>query len=184
MHRHGKPFIVAAVALALSLPAVAQQQQMQPGRMMQQGMQGGQRMMQGSGMRGHMMGSGMMMDGMDGRMMGRGSMMGGPGMHVEGRLAFLRTELGITDAQQDVWNDYADAVRASAKSMQQMHDMMMSGDWPTALPERMERHEQMMSARLETLRTLRKAAVPLYSALDEQQKSVADTIMGMGMGMM
>jgi len=183
MRSTGRPVLLAALAMALSIPAVAQQQ-MQPGQMMRPGMQGGQGMMPGYGMRGHMMGSGSMMDGMDGRMMGHGYMMGGPGMHVEGRLAFMKTELGITDAQQGVWNTYADAVRASAGSMQQMHDMMMSGNWPASLPERMEFHEEMMAARLEALRTLRKVAVPLYEALDEQQKRVADTIMGMGMGMM
>ena len=94
---------------------------------------------------------------------------------------FLKTELGITDAQEDVWDDYADAARNSARSMQQMRDTMMSGDWPTWFPERMERREQMMSARIETMSTLRKAAVPLYQALNDQQKLVADNMMGMGM---
>ncbi len=125
-----------------------------------------------------------MMGNMDGRMMGSGHMMGGPGEYVEGRLAFLRTELGITESQENLWSVYADAVRATAGSMQQMHDMMMSSNGPASLPERMELHQQMMSAALEALRTLRKAAVPLYEALDEEQKHVADSIMGMGMGMM
>ena len=35
--------------------------------------------------------------------------------HVEGRLAFLKTELKITDAQLPLWNAVADAVRANAK---------------------------------------------------------------------
>jgi hypothetical protein len=105
----------------------------------------------------------------------------GPAKHIEGRLAFLKTELGITDAQMDAWEDYADAMRNSAGSMQEMHTMMMSGDRPTSFPARIERREQMMSARVETLRTLREAAVPLYEALDDQQKQVADSIMGMGM---
>jgi hypothetical protein len=139
---------------------------------MQQGMQGTPGMMQGQGMHGPMMGS---------QMMG-GPMMGGrPGAFIEGRLAFLKTELGITDAQMDVWEDYADAVRSATGSMQQMHETMMSGDRPTSFPERMERREQMMSARIETLRALREKAVPLYEALDDAQKQVADSIMGMGM---
>jgi len=72
-------------------------------------------------------------------------------------------------------------MRSAADSMQEMHNMMMSGDAPSSFPARMERGEQMMSARIETLRTLRDAAVPLYEALDDQQKQVADSIMGMGM---
>lgn len=172
MRRHGKFLLAAAVATSLMAPAVAQQQ-MQGG--MQQGMQNSPGMMQGQGMQGQMMG-GQMMGNMGGHMMG-----GGPAKHIEGRLAFLKTELGITDAQMEAWEDYAGAMRKSAGSMQQMHETMMSGDPPTSFPERMERHEQMMSARIETLRTLRDAAVPLYEALDDEQKQVADSIMGMGM---
>lgn len=37
--------------------------------------------------------------------------------HVEGRFAFLKTELKITDAQLPLWNAVADAMRANAKSM-------------------------------------------------------------------
>ncbi|MCZ4260074.1 Spy/CpxP family protein refolding chaperone [Limimaricola sp. G21655-S1] len=185
--RHNKTVLLAAAAAAaaalLTAPAAAQQQ-MQGG--MQQGMQSIPGMMQGQGMLGQMKG-GRMMGNMGGHMMGdvSGQMMGGgPAIHLEGRLAFLKTELGVTGAQMDVWQDYAAAVRNSVGSMQEMHEMMMSGDWPTSFPERMERHEQMMSARIETLTKLREAAVPLYEALDDEQKQMADRIMGMGMGMM
>jgi hypothetical protein len=46
--------------------------------------------------------------------------MGGMAMidHVEGRIAFLRTELKITDAQNAAWNTLADALRANAKASQ------------------------------------------------------------------
>jgi hypothetical protein len=162
MPRHGKSLLAAAVAASLMAPATAQEH-MQGG--MQQGMQGSPGMMQGQ-----------MMGNMGDHMMG-----GGPAKHIEGRLAFLKTELGITDAQMGVWEDYADAMRNSADSMQQMHDTMMSGDRPTSFPNRMERREQMMSARLDTMKTLRDAAEPLYEALDDEQKQVADSIMGMGM---
>jgi hypothetical protein len=176
MRRHALR-LLACLVVALSLPAAAQQQPMQHGRMMHQ---------DGWGMRqGHGMTGGPMMGGMRGSMVGRGDMMGGgPGRFVEGRLAFLRTELGITEAQEDAWADYAEAVRAAAGTMQGMHDAMRSGDRPAALPERLARHEQMIAARLETLRTLREAAVPLYEALDAGQKDVADQIMVMVMGAM
>jgi|SRR6056297_769639 len=172
MRRHGRFLLAAALAGALTAPAAAQQH-MQGGMQggMQQGMQGNPGMMRDNGMHGQMMG------GMGGHMM----IGGGPAKHIEGRLAFLKTELGITDAQMDVWEDYAAAMRSAVDSMQKMHTTMMSGDRPTSFPERMERHEQMMSARIESLRTLRDAAVPLYAALDDQQKQVADSIMGMGM---
>lgn len=40
-----------------------------------------------------------------------------PSQHVEGRLAFLKTELKITYTQAPQWNAYADAVRANGKRM-------------------------------------------------------------------
>ena len=40
--------------------------------------------------------------------------------HVEGRLAFLKTELKITDAQLPLWNSFAQAVRDNAKAMGSM----------------------------------------------------------------
>ena len=44
--------------------------------------------------------------------------------HVEGRIAFLKTELKITDAQQPLWNAVADAMRANAKEMTDMMPMI------------------------------------------------------------
>jgi hypothetical protein len=51
-----------------------------------------------------------------------------PGQHIEGRLAFLKTELKITDAQAPQWNAYADALRANAKRKgEMMHAMAEKG---------------------------------------------------------
>ena len=161
-----KAAVLALAFAGAAWPAAAQQQQGQPGGMgacpmMEPGMMRGSGMMiqmptQGMG-RGCMMGMGPMM-------------MGGPGQHIEGRLAFLKTELGITPAQEQVWNVYAEAFRASASAMQGMHEQMMSGGMPASAPERMQRHEQMM---------LNAAAAPLYDALSPQQKERADTLLGM-----
>lgn len=35
--------------------------------------------------------------------------------HVEGRIAFLKAELKITDAQLPQWNTFADALRSNAR---------------------------------------------------------------------
>jgi hypothetical protein len=115
-------------------------------------------------------------------------MMMGPGMmgqHVEGRIAFLRAELGITPAQEAPWNAFAEALRASAQAMADMHGQMMpmmqGGPQAVPLPQRLELHERMMASHLEALRRVRAAAGPLYAALDDRQKRIADTLM---MGMM
>ena len=73
---------------------------------------------------------GMPMMGMMRMMMGEGGMGGMPMMammagHVEGRLAFLKTELKITDAQLPLWNAVGDAIRANAKGMGAMAEGMM-----------------------------------------------------------
>lgn len=177
---------VACLAFALivgGVPAAAQQQpQEQTGRTM------GQRGMMGPGMtRGSgtgqdwMMGPGMMHG--PGMMQGYGmpgGMMGGPRQHIEGRLAFLKAELEITPQQETLWSAYAEAVRTSAESMQGMHDQMMSsGSNPVAMPERMQWHEKMLSARLEALKKLRAAALPLYDTLSAEQKQAADNLMWM-----
>jgi hypothetical protein len=49
-------------------------------------------------------------------MMSPGMMGMGMIERVEGRIAFLRAELKITDAQTNAWNAFADALRAKARS--------------------------------------------------------------------
>lgn len=127
------------------------------------------------------MGPGMMMPGMGSMMMGI------PAQHIEGWIAFLRTELKITDAQTPLFNSFAEALRAAATSLQDWHEQMRSGERPDTWPERLTRHEQMMTAHLEALKKVKSAAIPLYNALSADQRQTADSLpmgMGMGMGMM
>ena len=117
-------------------------------------------------------------------MMGQNGMAG----HVEGRIAFLKAELKITDAQQPLWNGVADAIRSNAKDMTGMpHGMAMGGS--AALPENLASQEKMLVAHLDAMRRLRTAFDPLYAALSADQKKTADGLMigpmgVMGMGMM
>ena len=131
----------------------------------------------------------MMMDMM--RMMG-----GGPaGMamidHVEGRIAFLRTELKITDAQANAWNAFADALRTNAKKLGEVRASMMSQTGagqqqaPT-LAERLNLQERWLVARLEGTRAIKSAFTNLYGVLTDDQKKTANELLGpqMGLGMM
>jgi hypothetical protein len=159
------------------------------GMMGGQGMMGGMPMMQG-GMMGMMGGGQGMMGGGQGMMGmmhggGQGAMAMGPGRHVEGRLAFLRAEIGITAAQTPAWNAFADAVRKANKDMTAAMPMMQQPqdgktDWPTAL----ERREKAMTAHLEGVRAVRAAVGPLYAALSDAQKKTADELMAGPMGPM
>ena len=141
----------------------------------------------GPGMPGGMAGGGEMpMMSMMRMMMGRDgmSMMGAMARHVEGRLAFLKTELKITDAQLPLWNAVADAIRANAKTMGDMSGGMMGGSQTATLPDKLAMREKMMTAHLEALRKFKAAADPLYAALSDEQKKTADELLIGPMGMM
>ncbi len=146
-------------------PAAAKPAQPSPGM----GMMGGKPMMQGGMMQG---------GGMQGMQMG-------PGKHVEGRLAFLRAEIGITEAQAPAWTAFADAVRKSGKDMMASMPMMQQpkdakADWLANLG----RHEKTMAQHLEELRAIHKAAEPLYAQLNDEQKRIANDLMAGPMGPM
>jgi LTXXQ motif family protein len=128
---------------------------------------------------------GMPMMGMMRMMMGQNGMAG----HTEGRIAFLKTELKITDAQQPLWNAVADAMRATAKDLPEMPNCMSMMQSSGSLPEKLAIREKAVTEHLEALRKLRSAVEPLYATLSDDQKKTADRLMigpmgMMGMGMM
>jgi len=109
--------------------------------------------------------------------------------HIEGRIAFLKTELKITDAQQPLWNAVADAMRATAKDMGAVPNCMsmmqsMMQQQSSTLPEKLAYRENAMTTHLEALRKLKTAVEPLYAALSDDQKKTADQLMIGTMGMM
>ena len=122
----------------------------------------------------------------------------GPGMggmatidRVEGRIAFLRAELKITDAQAGAWNAFADALRANAKKLGEVRASMMgkSGDaqqQASTMADRLDLQEQWLLARLEGTRAMKAAFTKLNEALSDEQKKTANDLLAphMGMGMM
>jgi len=113
-----------------------------------------------------------------------------PTRHIEGRIAFLKAELAITDAQLPQWNAFADTLRARAKSMQETMAKLMKDGMPTSAPARGQVMVQIMTARLDSLKAMVAASDALYAVLSDDQKKVADTLlngrgpmMGMGMGL-
>jgi hypothetical protein len=187
--RHVK--ICASLVLIMALaagPVFAQQpqdhEQHHPGETPAAGMRGPG--MPGGGMAGT---GGMAMKGMMRMMMGQDCMSDMPMMaamsgHVDGRLAFLKTELKITDAQLPLWNAVTDAIRANAKTMGDMAGGMMGGSQTATLPDKLALRDKMMTARLEALRKLKAAVDPLYAALSDDQKKTADELLIGPMGMM
>ena len=129
----------------------------------------------------------MMKGGMSG-MMGRGGMGGGMHsmmtlmQHPEGQIAFLKTELKITAAQETAWSAFADALRAYATQMNSTHDTMPPQGGPEAkpLPESLSSRIQMMETHLASLKAYQEGVTKIYGALTDEQKKTADDLLGMG----
>ncbi len=167
---------------------------MMGGGMMGSGMMGGG--MKGPGVTGPgMMGGGTapmmrMMQGMTEMMQGMMQMMQAtaqpvarpgmmPGAMMEGRLATLKTELGITDAQLPQWNAFADALRARMTAMQGMRAQMMQQDRTASWPERLAQHEQRLSAHLDAMKAREGPVKALWDSLSaEQQRKAAEQMPG------
>jgi hypothetical protein len=119
---------------------------------------------------------------------GWGPRWGGPDAmaeRIDGRLAFLKAELKITDAQTPAWNKLADALRKSAASRaERMRGKWSGHDTAKSLVERLDAHEQYMSARLEEIKHIKASWSELYQGLSDSQKKEADEIvlpmMGLG----
>lgn len=139
---------------------------------------GGTSGMMGQGGQGGMMG-GMMcgdMKQMMSMMKDMHAMMGAQAGMMEARteadIARLKTDLKITDAQSSHWNRFADAWRKLSRSTDYAHQQTMTVDGP--LPARLTRMESAMLAKLNSLKGLEEALQPLYAALSDEQKKIAD----------
>jgi hypothetical protein len=117
-------------------------------------------------------------------MMGQGDMpmQGMPmldmGAHLEGRVAFLRAELGITEAQAPQWEAFAQALRDSAAKLQQAQAAAPpSAAEPVAILQRAELQERWLAARLEGLKATKAAFASLQAVLSEDQKKTAEALL-------
>ena len=115
--------------------------------------------------------------------MGHGGMMHSVPM-MEGRLAYIKADLEITDAQMAAWDAYANAVRARHTTMEGMHAKMMKAKESRSALERMDARINAMESRLESLKALKPVTEALYALLTDEQKKKADQLLGGGCGMM
>lgn len=124
---------------------------------------------------------------MMGGMSGIPMLMMRPLAHIEGTLAFLRTEIGITEAQRPQWDAFADALRAAARDIQARASPAMGAPMTAAKmlpwPDRLTRTEKLLSARLDAVRALEGPVGALYGVLTAEQKRKADELMAYPMRM-
>lgn len=134
-----------------------------------------------------MMGGGCHMMGMMGRGMRGGGMLGNPARMdamVAGRLAYLKAELGITDAQSQAWSGYVDAVNSRVETMKGMRQSMMAAMQSGNAVDRMEARTNAMEAMVEAMKAVNPAIKALYEVLTDDQKEIADQLIGMDCGAM
>lgn len=160
----------------------------------QPGPGGGRGWGMGQGMMGQGWGRGMMGEGwgygprgMMGGMMGGACPMvafgddGETTTFIDGRIAFLKTELKITDAQQGAWDGYAQAMKRNLETMKAMHASMQAVFDAESPVDRLQGRVAAMETRLTALKEMQPAVAKLYDVLDAKQKEAANellTVMG------
>jgi len=144
------------------------------------GMMGGYGPGYGMGWGGHMggyngMGPGMMYGYGAGYGMGPRAMFGGNFGNVDENLAALKSQLGITDKQEDAWKTFADNVKQqSAKRLAQFEKLQRAGSREEFFAQQQEFFKQ----RRADFAASSKALDKLYAALTPEQKQAANQSFG------
>ena len=113
----------------------------------------------------------------------------GASERIEARLAYIKTALKITDAQNAQWESFANVLRKHAKDRDQRMERFRAqrgqGAERMQRPERpqlgaidrMEFMQKRMAERSQRLSEVIVAAKPLYASLSPEQKQVADEML-------
>lgn len=102
-----------------------------------------------------------------------------PGRHVEGRIAFLKAELKITDSQAPLFERVAQAMRDNVKEMAQLRDQRRADrDKPKSAVESLETRARFGEIRMQQTQRFLAAFKPLYTDLSDEQKKTADGLLG------
>jgi hypothetical protein len=92
-------------------------------------------------------------------------------------LASLKSEIGITEAQEAAWKTYTDVVTGTAAQMQALHQSMWEAMGTATWEERRDMMNRAFEARQQAFQTVHDAALALLPALSERQKGKAEVIL-------
>jgi hypothetical protein len=108
-----------------------------------------------------------------------------PGRFIEGRIAFLRTELKLTPQQQPLFDRLADEMRSTAKTMQEHHALRHQASAPASASvlEKLEQRSAMMKDAVAAQERYLAVFRPLYQSLTDEQKKTAEQLFAHGGGM-
>src|SRR5262245_12496803 len=96
---------------------------------------------------------------------------------AEGRLAYAKTLLGITDDQVPVWKAYEDVSRANVQSLGAAHEAEMAAERLGSPIDRMHAQTDMMQAQLDARKALLPATEAVYNVLTPDQRERADVVL-------
>ncbi len=119
-----------------------------------------------------------------------------PGRHIEGRIAFLKAELKITDAQGPAFDKFAEALRVTAKEADARMEARRAsmpkppadgqaqpdGPKPPTALERIERQADGARFMAASSQRILDSFKPLYASLSDDQKKTADELVGRYVG--
>ena len=104
--------------------------------------------------------------------------------HIDGRVAFLRAELKITEQQATAWGDVENALRANARLLKEAHSATAeTASSQATLERRLDVQTRLLSARLEGAQAISTALSGLYRALSPEQQKLADELIGAQLGL-
>ena len=97
---------------------------------------------------------------------------------IEGRIAFLRTELKITNAQASQFDAVANAMRENDREMRAAFEARrQQGQQQASLLDRLDRRQKGAEAMAAATGRLKAAWAPLYASLSDDQKKTADELL-------
>ena len=100
-----------------------------------------------------------------------------PGRHIEGRIAFMRAELKITDTQQPHWDRVAAAMRDNARQMDQLAQQMRTQRAQAqSAVDRLDQRARFTAVRATADKSFADAFKPLYASFSDDQKKTADDL--------
>jgi len=114
-------------------------------------------------------------DGTHGGMM-RGGMFGDSASQVEARIAFVRTELGITPEQAPLWERVAETLRSNAAQRRDLQaSVQQQGD--ADVVQRYRRMEAFHRLMAQNYANFAEAFQPLHARLTDEQKQKAEQLL-------
>jgi periplasmic protein CpxP/Spy len=98
--------------------------------------------------------------------------------HIDGRIAYMKAELKITDAQAPQFERVAQAMRENAQAMDRsMQQWRSTRDQKKSAVDRLEARTQFAALRAQSSQRFLDAFKPLYASLSDDQKKAADEML-------